>query len=51
VLAKAQQAVAIEMHDEGTMRSDYLGEWVGVVRPRCAWQTSPVDAGVLVGAK
>ncbi len=51
VLAKAQQAVAIEMHDEGTMRSDYLGEWVGVVRPRCAWETSPVDAGVLVGAK
>jgi lipopolysaccharide transport system ATP-binding protein len=51
VLAKAHQAVSIEMHDEGSLRSDYLGEWVGVVRPRCAWETSRVTAGVLVAAQ
>jgi lipopolysaccharide transport system ATP-binding protein len=51
VLAKAHQAVAIEMHEEVSMRSDFLGEWVGAVRPRCAWETSPVDVAELVGAK
>jgi lipopolysaccharide transport system ATP-binding protein len=48
VLAKAHQAVSIEMHDEGSLRSDYLGEWVGVVRPRCAWETAQVTASALV---
>jgi lipopolysaccharide transport system ATP-binding protein len=44
VLAQADHAVTIEVHDEGSMRSDYAGEWVGVVRPRCLWETSEIGA-------
>ncbi len=44
VRAQVSQAVTIDVHDEGSMRSDYAGEWVGVVRPRCDWETSPVAA-------
>ncbi len=46
VLAQANQAVTIEMYDDGSFRNDYAGEWVGVVRPRCSWETE--QTGVLV---
>jgi lipopolysaccharide transport system ATP-binding protein len=49
VLARAGHAVTVEVHDEGSMRGDYLGEWVGVVRPRCRWQTAPVCEMVAAG--
>ncbi len=42
VLARAVQAVTVEVHDEASLRSDYVGEWTGVVRPRCIWRTSEV---------
>jgi hypothetical protein len=46
VLAQASHAVTIEMHDDGSIRNGYAGDWVGVVRPRCAWETQ--QSGVLV---
>ena len=29
-------------HDTGAMRKEYLGHWIGVVRPKLAWSTSKV---------
>ncbi|HEY4363705.1 MAG TPA: ABC transporter ATP-binding protein [Bryobacteraceae bacterium] len=46
VLAQANHAVSIEMHDDGSGRNDYAGEWVGVVRPRCGWQTQRSESGI-----
>ncbi len=44
VKAAVRSAVTFELHDDGASRGDYLGEWVGVVRPRCLWKTAPVGA-------
>lgn len=40
VKAQTEGAVVFTVFDDGTTRGDYLGEWSGVVRPRCKWQTS-----------
>jgi lipopolysaccharide transport system ATP-binding protein len=47
VEARANQSVTLEMHDEGSTRSDYSGEWVGVVRPLCMWETKNAEMTVL----
>jgi lipopolysaccharide transport system ATP-binding protein len=39
VRASAEAAVSFRVHDDGTTRGDYVGEWAGIVRPRCAWTT------------
>jgi lipopolysaccharide transport system ATP-binding protein len=39
VPASAEAAVAFKVHDDGTTRGDYVGDWVGIVRPRCTWTT------------
>jgi lipopolysaccharide transport system ATP-binding protein len=44
VKAAVRSAVAFEVHDDGASRGDYAGDWVGVVRPRCIWKTTPVGA-------
>jgi lipopolysaccharide transport system ATP-binding protein len=31
--------VSFTVHDTGEMRKDYLGDWIGTVRPRLPWQT------------
>jgi lipopolysaccharide transport system ATP-binding protein len=31
--------VSFEVHDTGEMRKEYLGTWVGTVRPRLPWHT------------
>jgi lipopolysaccharide transport system ATP-binding protein len=43
VPARAEVAVMFKVHDEGTTRGDYVGEWVGVVRPRCIWTAECVS--------
>jgi lipopolysaccharide transport system ATP-binding protein len=40
VKAECESAVGFSVFDDGTTRGDYVGEWVGIVRPRCEWQTT-----------
>jgi len=40
VKAECESAVAFSVFDDGTSRGEYVGEWVGIVRPRCEWQTT-----------
>ena len=37
--ATAPSGLSFDVHDTGGMRKEYSGPWVGVVRPRLAWQT------------
>jgi lipopolysaccharide transport system ATP-binding protein len=39
VKAHSENAVGFTIYDDASTRGDYLGEWHGVVRPRCEWQT------------
>jgi lipopolysaccharide transport system ATP-binding protein len=39
VKAFAENVVGFTVFDDASTRGDYLGEWSGVVRPRCEWQT------------
>ena len=40
VRAQQDSAVSFSVFDDGATRGDYVGEWAGIVRPRCLWQTS-----------
>ncbi len=44
VEAAAERAVAFDVHEEGGMRREHFGNWIGIVRPRLAWSTRPLDA-------
>lgn len=47
--AWAGEAVTFTVHDTGEMRREFGGAWLGVVRPRLAWMTTPVaDAAACV---
>jgi lipopolysaccharide transport system ATP-binding protein len=37
------QVIMFRVHDTGEMRKEYLGGWVGVVRPRLHWQTEQIE--------
>jgi len=37
--ALAHEAVSFMVHETGEMRREYGGNWLGVVRPKLAWQT------------
>lgn len=37
------EAVSFMVHDTGEMRHEYGGSWIGVVRPKLAWQTEHVS--------
>ena len=39
VKAHSENAVGFTVFDDASTRGDFLGEWSGVVRPRCYWQT------------
>jgi lipopolysaccharide transport system ATP-binding protein len=39
VRVHTDSAVAFTVFDDGSTRGDYLGEWRGLVRPRCEWHT------------
>lgn len=36
----AHEIISFTVHDTGAMRKEYSGPWIGVVRPRLAWQTT-----------
>lgn len=40
-----RDVVQINVFDEGGMRKEYGGIWIGLVRPRLAWTTEQVGAG------
>jgi lipopolysaccharide transport system ATP-binding protein len=42
--AQVNSAVNLLIYDNGETRGDYIGEWVGVVRPRCIWTGDLIDA-------
>lgn len=37
--------VSFRVHDTGEMRKEYLGHWIGTVRPRLAWHTKYIGPG------
>jgi lipopolysaccharide transport system ATP-binding protein len=39
VRAHLESGVEFWVHDDGATRGDYVGQWTGIVRPRCAWTT------------
>jgi lipopolysaccharide transport system ATP-binding protein len=38
------------VHDTGEMKKEYMGSWVGVVRPKLAWATEHLNSGDLDAA-
>ena len=42
----ARQVVSFTVHDSGPMRKEWGGEWLGVVRPKLAWQTQYLESQV-----
>lgn len=41
--AVVRDAVSFHVYDTGAMRGNYAGEWIGIIRPRMAWQTTLID--------
>ena len=39
----AKEAIQFSVHDTGSMRAEWGGGWLGVVRPRLAWRTEQVE--------
>ncbi len=37
--AFANEVVSFEVHETGAMRKEYAGGWIGMIRPKLAWQT------------
>jgi lipopolysaccharide transport system ATP-binding protein len=42
VVAVATEAVSFEIVEDGEMRKEYAGGWLGVVRPKLDWYTAPL---------
>jgi lipopolysaccharide transport system ATP-binding protein len=36
-VASVENALSFSVYDNGATRGDYIGDWVGVVRPKCNW--------------
>lgn len=43
VEASAERAVSFDVIDTGVMRGEFLGEWIGAVRPKLSWATHNLD--------
>lgn len=41
--AEAKECISFKGHDDGNMRHEYTGTWVGQLRPRLDWQTMHLD--------
>jgi lipopolysaccharide transport system ATP-binding protein len=46
-----RDVVSFTIHDTGVMRQEYTGGWLGVVRPRLAWQTQHLNTLVSMEEK
>jgi lipopolysaccharide transport system ATP-binding protein len=44
VEAMARDAISFNVTDTGSMRQEYHGRWIGVVRPKLAWQTEQLSS-------
>jgi lipopolysaccharide transport system ATP-binding protein len=44
IQAFAREVVSFTVHETGAMRKEYGGGWLGVVRPRLAWQTEKLES-------
>jgi lipopolysaccharide transport system ATP-binding protein len=42
-----EQAMTFDVYESGTMRGEYGGDWLGVVRPKLAWQTEHLNANAV----
>ncbi|HWN10338.1 MAG TPA: ABC transporter ATP-binding protein [Pyrinomonadaceae bacterium] len=42
----AEEAVTFTVHESGAMRKEFGGHWLGVVRPRLAWQSERLNDAV-----
>jgi lipopolysaccharide transport system ATP-binding protein len=42
-----EDALSFTVHDTGTMKQEYTGEWIGVVRPRLEWNTEHLSTSML----
>jgi lipopolysaccharide transport system ATP-binding protein len=40
-----QEIVGFTVHEGGEMRREFVGPWLGVVRPKLAWRTEPLGNG------
>ena len=38
--------LSFNVHDTGEMRKEFLGSWIGVVRPRLYWHTEQLETVV-----
>ena len=43
VIATADNVIHFSIYDSGLTRGDYVGKWVGLVRPRCEWLGEKVN--------
>ena len=43
----ADNVTSFNVYESGAMRADYGGYWLGVVRPRLAWQTEQLDGNAV----
>jgi lipopolysaccharide transport system ATP-binding protein len=43
VEARVDEILCFDVHDSGGMREEWKGYWLGVVRPRLAWQTDRLE--------
>jgi lipopolysaccharide transport system ATP-binding protein len=41
------EIIGFSAQDTGEMRKQYLGGWIGLVRPKLAWQTTQLSGGVI----
>jgi lipopolysaccharide transport system ATP-binding protein len=39
IQVNATEVISFTVHETGAMRKEYIGGWIGVIRPRLAWQT------------
>lgn len=39
-----ESVISFTVHDNGEMRDEYYGPWIGVVRPRLLWNSTPASS-------
>ena len=44
-----EEILGFQVHDTGSMRKEYGGGWIGVVRPKLAWQTEQLESPATLG--
>ena len=42
-IIKEESIISFEVKDTAEWRTDYLGEWIGAVRPKLLWQTEKIE--------